>query len=202
MGDFHIIYILSQRGAPNFEHGIEDLPYEGDESWHSPNHQVSDLYLSAMVTTCWGFLCYCKEGEEDLFKSDWAKCIQGRYYLPAQLLQHLNDYVRNDFTHGIFGVWHELLNTGYSQFMFLDNPDELHFCLDKDGTVSISYYIGHERLIRRYTGISLENLREEFYRFGKSLLEGYVFKVRPDLRKHPDFAKLAEDLEAMMETDF
>lgn len=191
MGDFHIAYILSQRGEPNFECGVEDLPkpenpLEGDELlyfwyWH-------DIYRTAIVVTCWGYLGYFREGEEDLFKTDFARCIQGRYYLPAQLLQHVDEYVHN--------VWPALSQGSRAFLMFLDEDDELEFIPSIDGTVSISYYTG-STLIRSYVGVSLENLRDEFYRFGKSLLEGYVFKVRPDLRKHPDFAKLAENLEGL-----
>lgn len=190
MSDFRIIYIISQRGEPNFEKGVEDLPHEGDEDWYNLSWW-SNAYTIAMTVTCWGYLCYCKEGEEDLFKSDVAEYIQGRYYLPAQLLQHASEYVE---------VWLELLKEGKSELMFLDEDHHLHFKLSDDGTVSISYRTS-SMFIRSYSGISLENLRDEFYRFGKNLLEGYVFKVKPDLRRHPDFAKLAKDLEAMIEMD-
>lgn len=215
MDNLHITYILSQRGEKNFESGVEDLPHE-DETREEVDAFVIDIgkphpeplkalkktkivinpwekaFQIAMVTTCWGYLCYFRDGEEDLFKSDWALYFQGRYYRPAQLLQHAAEYVE---------VWVELLREGESELMFLDEDEHLYFKLSGDGTVSISYRTS-SMFIRSYSGISLENLRGEFYRFGKSLLEGYVFKVRPDLRNHPDFAKLAEDLEAMMETDF
>lgn len=186
MSRLHITYILVKGGIEKLPPFIENSE-ENRYLWY---WCVGDDFFE---TTCWGYLCYYREGEEDLFKREGAKLIiKGRYYIPATILMHLKEFV--EF------VWPMLLSEKEAILTFLETPDEIHFRLYGDNTVSIAYHDGY-KFIRSYEGIGLENLREEFYRFGKSLLEGYVFKVRPDLRKHPDFAKLAEDLETMMKME-